>query len=480
MVENEERLTERSVSEREPAVNTISELPGKKYGITVEVPMFLAMLGISLSGTAISNIILYRTCVHSLHHDKAECQVFLGPDKSNSSRQLEEEVQKYVTFISTVKIVLESVGPAILSFFLGVWSDTHGRKPLIVWPLLGMALTSMMVVVYSMLEDYGPWWYVLTAIPYSLTGGFTVLFTGTFCYLTDITSTKNRSLRMTILEAMVSVGSVVGGIASSYLLKAVGNVYLLLIVAVLNVISYAYSNIYLRESLTGAVRGGFTSILDLLLVKEMMRQCFKRRPNYGRAQILLLTVANSLSIFILYGIVGLDYLYAREKLHWAMKEYTIFSAASTTISFFGSFLGVGLVQKILPVGDLMFSIIAFLSSAVEYFIRTFATLTWHMYLGAGVSLFKGLSAPLIRSLITKILPVEDIAKVFSLMCALEGISPLFSPAIYNTLYNFTISRFPGAVYMLSGAICIVCAVMLAFVKFYRWRAARPAYSPLQE
>lgn len=47
-------------------------------------------------------------------------------------------MQGYATFVLTVKTVMESIGPAIMSLFLGVWSDTYGRKPLIVWPMLGM------------------------------------------------------------------------------------------------------------------------------------------------------------------------------------------------------------------------------------------------------------------------------------------------------------------------------------------------------
>lgn len=90
-----------------------------------------------IPGTAISNIILYRTCVHSLNHTVEECRFFLAPERTNETTKLEEEVQKYATFVQTVKIVIESIGPAILSMFLGVWSDTHGRKPLVVWPLLG-------------------------------------------------------------------------------------------------------------------------------------------------------------------------------------------------------------------------------------------------------------------------------------------------------------------------------------------------------
>ncbi|KAI5642980.1 major facilitator superfamily domain-containing protein [Phthorimaea operculella] len=464
-----------------PQVNVISELPGKRYGITMEVPMFLCIVSISLSSVAISNIIMYRTCVHALHYDDDVCQPFLSPGKANVSSTVETEVQRYTTFISTVKSVLESIVPAILSLFLGTWSDTHGRKPLVVWSLFGLCLSQMMIVVYSLLGNYGPWWFILTSIPTSLTGGFTVLFTGAMCYINDISTTADRSLRMTIVQAVVSLGSVIGGVASSYLLKLVGNVYLLLIVAALNVIAYAYTNVYIKESLTGAIQGGILSVMDFLLVKEMFRECFKRRPNKGRAQILLLTFANCLSVFIMYGGFSLDYLYTRKKLQWSMKEYTIFSAAGTTISFIGCFVGVGLIQKILPVSDLAFTLIAFLSAMTECFVRAFASTGWHMYLGASIAAFKGLSSPLIRSFLSKILPLEDIAKVFALIGAIEGIAPLFSPVIYNGLYNVTLQTFPGAMYILSACITLCCAVMVMLVQYYRWRMpTAPSYRPLDE
>ncbi|XP_075980871.1 putative peptidoglycan muropeptide transporter SLC46 [Anticarsia gemmatalis] len=475
MAQDEERLTDSN-----PTVNTVTisnELPAKPFRITMELPLFLVMAGMSLSGAAINNIVLYRTCVHSLDHSREECKVFLSLEKNNQT-ELENEVQKYVTTLSTVRSVIEAVVPAILSLFMGVWSDTHGRKPLIVWPLFGITVSSMVLVVYCLMDNLGPWWYVLTVLPYSLCGGFTIFFTGAFCYLSDITTAENRSLRMTIMESAVSVGSIVGSLLSAHVLRLVGNTWLILIATTCNVLAYAFSNICLRESLTGAVNGGITSVLDFLLVKEMVRECFKRRPNNGRAQILLLTLANSLSILILYGMIPLEYMYTREKLHWTLSDYTVFSAVNTSISFFGAFIGIALLQKLIGLSDLLTTNIAFISSLAEYIIRALAITSWHMYLGAGVSLFKGLSSPLIRSFLTKILPVVDIAKVFALMSAIEGLCPLLAPLLYNSLYWYTISIFPGAIYVLSAGIAAICITCLTVVQFYRFNVTTQ-YQPLE-
>ncbi|KAM3963294.1 putative peptidoglycan muropeptide transporter SLC46 [Aphomia sociella] len=475
MAQDEERLTESNSN-----VNTISELPGKPFSMVLEIALFLVMMGLTLSGTAIRNILLYRTCVHTLHYSVDECHGFLSPVKNNDTSHLEEEVQKAVTYVNTVITIVESLGPAFLSLFLGVWSDTHGRKPLIVWPLFGLAITGILIVVYAMLDNLYPWWYILAVIPLSLSGSFTVLFTGAMCYICDVSITQNRSLRMTMMEVAVSVGSMVGSLLSSHILAAVGNVYLLLIAATLFVMAYAVTNIRLEESLTGAVQGTISSVVDYLLVKEMITECFKWRPNNLRAQILLLSLANSLTVFIMYGMAGVEYLYTRRKLNWALSEFNQFSAASVLISFVGSFIGVAVIQKCLGVSDLTFSIVSFISSAAEYTVKALAVVTWHMYLSAGVTMFGGLSSPLIRSFLTKILPVEDIAKVFALMCAIEGIFPLIAPPIYNSLYNLTISTYPGAVCLLTSSIKMSCAAMLMLVAYIRWRTPTTPYQPVSE
>lgn len=137
MAQNEEEEGEAQVDTGEN-INVINnELQTRRpFSLTMEIPMFLTMLSFSLAGAAISNIILYRTCLHALNHTEEECHVFMSLNKNNETQQLEKEVQEYATFVSTVKTIIESLAPAVLSMFLGVWSDTYGRKPLIVWPLL--------------------------------------------------------------------------------------------------------------------------------------------------------------------------------------------------------------------------------------------------------------------------------------------------------------------------------------------------------
>ncbi|XP_045501793.1 proton-coupled folate transporter-like isoform X2 [Colias croceus] len=429
-----------------------------------------------ITDAALSNIFLYRTCVHALNYTEAECRPYLSPIKNNETSHLEAEVQKYATLLITVKMILEAVVPAFLSFFLGAWSDTYGRKPLIAWTILGSSITSMLLVLYGLLDNLGPWWYIVTIIPFSITGGFRVLLTGVYCYVSDITSKENTSLRMTMIDAATTSGSVIGSLLSSYLILSIGNVYLLLLAALLNVFAYGFTKFFIKESLNGSIQGGFTRVLDLLHVKDMFRESFKRRPNNGRMQIILIAMAQFLLMSIMYGIMPLEYLFTRQQLQWSLQDYTIYSAVSTSISFVGGFLGVMVVQKLLRLGDISFTIFGLLTCIIEYILKILAFDWLFMYLGSLISIFKGLSSVLLRSFISKTFPRADVAKIFALICAFESFAPLAVPLVYNTVYAMTVATLPGAIYILSIVFVTASIIMLGFVQYFHWRATRITYN----
>lgn len=56
-----------------------------------------------------------------------------------------------------------------------------------------------------------------------------------------------------IVDATAAVGSILGSLVTSYLVLAIGNIYLLLLAATINVIGYAFTNIVIKESLVGAL-----------------------------------------------------------------------------------------------------------------------------------------------------------------------------------------------------------------------------------
>ncbi|GBP07952.1 Solute carrier family 46 member 3 [Eumeta japonica] len=409
----------------------------------------------------ISDILIYRTCVNTLNYPKSECELLLasGP-KSNETRRIENEVQQYASYVTMVQSVILALFPAFLSFFLGVWSDMYGRKPLIVWPLFGGCVSAFLMVIYSTMNNLGPWWILLTAVPYSLSGGDVALITGVYCYITDISTEADRSLRISLLDTSVFTASVVGTLSSPYVLKLIGKVNLLMVTAAVYVLAYVYANIWIVESITVSVRGTFRTMLDCSLVRSMVETCLKRRPNRTRSIIFLLIICSAISILVINGLSNLEYLYTRQKLQWSLESYSIYGAVNTLVQVVGLLVGVTFMQKVLKISDIHLVLLSYLSIIGEYLIRAFAVKSWHMYLGTSVSLFKGLASPLIRSIISKIIPGDDMAKIFSLLGVMTGFLPVVAPLIFNSLYAVTIDVFPGGIYLFCASINTVALGML--------------------
>ncbi|CAH2984478.1 unnamed protein product [Chilo suppressalis] len=442
-----------------------------KFAVYLEFPLLLTMLGIAISGAPTSNLLMYRTCLHSLNHTVEECQSFLLPEAINHTQELEDEVQHYATFVTTARTVLQAVVPAVMSLFIGVWSDKHGRKPLVVWPVLGLFISSGLTVIYSMLQSLGPWWLVAVVLPFSLSGGFAVLYIGSMCYASDTSTIENRTVRILYMEMVYIIASTLGSYSSPYILKGVGDItFLLLMETTLYAFAYAVTVVFVNESLLTATPGTFHTVLNVDHVREFVKVCFKRKPNHGRAITLLVVIATGLFGFPVYGISGLMYLYTRNKLHWTMKDYTTYKSISTVMWFLGSLLAIRVLQRYFRIRDIIFSLVAYMSDSVEYLIKGLATTTWHMYLGSVVSLFGTTSGTFLRSFLSKILPQTDIAKTFALMGATQALCPLLAPILYNTLYVYTIKTFPGAFLVLSFGIGIISLSLLSIVPCLQRRA----------
>ncbi|XP_041984972.1 proton-coupled folate transporter-like [Aricia agestis] len=432
---------------------------------TVEIPIFIGLVGNAIIVTAIKNIILHRTCEHALNNSKEDCASFLSPIRTNETSALEQDVQEYASNVLTVLSMLEYLGSAILSTFIGVWSNTYGRRPLLIWPFLGLAVAACFAAAYTIDDSWGPWWSVVVYIPICLSGGNIVLMIGGYCYVIDTSEPKNTAIRMIILDATLLMSTIVGSFITSYLILAFGIVNALLFSAGLKLIAYAFTHFFIEESLPNAKKGGLTKVFNISYVKDVIVICFKK-PWYRRAQIILICVLKFIIVVSLSGADVLEYFYTRQKLQWALQDYTFYTAASTAATFFGGFIGVMVVQKLFKLNDIPFVMMTLILLFAEFIIKMVATRTWHMYLALSISLFKKMFGPILRTHLRKIVPADDIVKVFAWMCTIQSVSPVLSPVIYNPLYAATLATFPGIIYLLSAILIMICIVILGFVYYF--------------
>jgi hypothetical protein len=106
--------------------------------LPVELSIFLGMLGQALSSSVITQLLLVRNCQEMFPLNATKCDLLVYKIDTQEAQQLEALLEPHVTVLQMYKTLIEACIPAVLSLFVGPWSDHYGRIPLILWPMFGM------------------------------------------------------------------------------------------------------------------------------------------------------------------------------------------------------------------------------------------------------------------------------------------------------------------------------------------------------
>ena len=130
----------------------------------------------------------------------------------------EEEVQKITATLSMYQNILSAIPAIISGLFLGSWSDTNGRKPLMIVPTFGLFLIQLVYIANTYFSSLKAEFILLSSIG-SLFGGFTGFLIGIYSYISDISGGRSRTSRIALLDLFTFIGFPVGTFMSGPLFK---------------------------------------------------------------------------------------------------------------------------------------------------------------------------------------------------------------------------------------------------------------------
>lgn len=440
-------------------------------------------------GTVFQDQVVFQVCVSELGYNVSDCLVLGTENNSDTAKALETAVQPYVTDLLMAKAGVETVIPAFLSLFIGPWSDKFGRKPIIVASLTGFAITYLVIFILSWVSHsaviINPWYYVIASSAITVTGGTCILITGVFCYIADVTTEKDRATRMGVIEAALFAGLVSGSFSSSFFYNWFGSVFVFGLATGSMILALLYVIFFVEESRSVSEleqRGNkLRELFRFELVKDMMAVCFKRRANHDRAVLWIIMISLGFCIFVLEGNSTVFFLFVRERFDWSVRDYTIYSAIATCSLIVGNLVAMYWLKRVFGFSEVTFAIIAFAQSVLDSFIAAIAFRSWHLYLGIGLTMLKGLVSPMCRSILATTSERsssqgDEIGKIYAMTTALESLLPIAAVPAYTLLYKSTISTFPGAFNFISAGIYGVITIMFVFIYVLQNMYRVPTYS----
>ncbi|XP_013112907.2 proton-coupled folate transporter [Stomoxys calcitrans] len=436
----------------------------------LEPPVFLVFLAMYLSGTVYQNQLLYQTCIFVFNYNETQCEPLLGVERETEEvKRIETQVQPYVARILMARSLLESIIPAIVSLFIGPWSDKFGRRPIVLTTFTGYLCGSIILTTLSFIATktiVSPWVFLLSSVPSVLSGGTCALITGIYCYISDVAKARARALRMVLNEASLCAGMMIGNVASGYLYAATNAVTVFAISSGLMLLSLIYVYIFVVESLHPDLIHSGSKLREFFrfdLVKDLVQTCIKRRPNFDRAIIWLTMMALTVAIFTMEGDSNVTYLYVRKQFEWTLKDFSMFNAARIIVQIFGSVLGMFILRKLLKFSIISMTMISLASCVLESTVRATAIYWWELYVGLTLGFMRGIMGPMARAILSHVAPSTEVGKIFALTTSLESLSPLIAAPLYTSVYNATLEFYPGLFNFISAGLYLLCFTFISAI-----------------
>uniref|UniRef100_A0A6P7GPM6 Proton-coupled folate transporter-like isoform X2 n=1 Tax=Diabrotica virgifera virgifera TaxID=50390 RepID=A0A6P7GPM6_DIAVI len=441
--------------------------------VTVEVPLFFNYVYFLLTSSVVTNLIIYRTCYVTLGYNKSDCSQ-LGNKDNNVTHHYEKIVQPYADVVLMVKSLLDLLLPTFICLMAGSWSDKHGRKPVLLVTLGGMAFTCTLIILFCLFENISPWIFLITAIPTMITGNNTTFFAITLSYISDTSSKETRGLRMAFCEVALATGSLLGSISSSYIFYATNYPSMFAIGLACVSIGIAYTIFFVPESIENMQesRKLITNTEDekekpvrINLFKEIIQTTIKKRENYDRAVIILTLTSIIIYIFLTHADTSIRYIFLRGKLNWTFTKYNLYNSVCMLIWAAGTMAGSYILQRKFHIKDSILALIGLISMLSCVILQFLATNDTAIYIAGASKCLGGLVAPMLRAKISQLVPSDEVGKIFAMVVGAGALVSAALTPVYTLVYNNTI-YIDSALYNLLSISFLTITITLVVLVIY--------------
>ncbi|XP_065299529.1 probable peptidoglycan muropeptide transporter SLC46 isoform X3 [Dermacentor albipictus] len=265
------------------------------------------------------DLLLTKTCLYNLGLEPSLCANF--SNYSDTKNAIERVANNYSLFILLVQLT----PAALLSIFLGPWCDKYGHKLPIFLATLGGILQDL-GTIYTVVNMRAPMYLnVLCSLPNGFSGGLVCVLTAVCSNASLSTSGSMRTLQFLIILMSAMVGLAFGQFMAGQIFRAGGYLPVFIVSASLLLASLAWV-VFMLKNPADAQRNSWQAMLgDLMQPRNFvdgLLVCVRRRPNRGRAQILLLMSSMCTILFVSEGTRGINFFYAKKMYDWDVSKYS--------------------------------------------------------------------------------------------------------------------------------------------------------------
>jgi len=330
---------------------------------------------------------------------------------------------------------------------LGNLSDKYGRRPVLLFSLLGFGIDYLFL---SFAPSIG--WLFVGRLIAGVTGAS---FTTASAYIADISTAENRAQNFGMIGAAFGLGFIIGPLIGG-LLGELGPRVPFFVAAGLALANWLYGYFVLPESLDKKLRRPFewrraNPIGSLLLLKKY--------PAVGGL------VASLVFVYLAAHAVQSNWSFFNiEKFKWSPKMIGI------SLGVVGILVAVvqgGLVRIITPkIGNEKSVYVGLGLYALGLLLFAFATQSWMMFVFLIPYCLGGIAGPALQSIISGHVPANEQGELQGALTSLMSVTSVAGPPMMTNLFAYFITKeapvyFPGVSFLL-GSIFMIASALWAY------------------
>ncbi|XP_049865727.1 proton-coupled folate transporter-like isoform X1 [Pectinophora gossypiella] len=453
--------------------------------ITVEPTMALFVLPAILTILTTQNLSLEKACRVNLNFTDEICRS-LKLQQVDTQNEYEKATQQLLTKFLASRTYITATIPCLIALFAGSYSDKTGRRKIfLLMPIFGQILvvSNNMLNVYFFYELNLEFLTFSEAIFEGFSGGWTVAFFTMFAFISDITTEKNRTFRMGLLNFALTVGFPIGMGLSGVLLKNFGYYGCYGVAFGCHALNFSYNAFILKEPEktlaqkkfqheNKGVCNFFRTFFSLANIRESWNVVFRSGPNHRRVRMIVYMLVIATLFGPMYGEISVLYLNTRYRFNWDEVKFSVFQTYNFVMHTVGTMFSIIVFSKVLGWHDSLLGIISTVSKLFSSFVYCFAPNGKIFFIAPLVEILNGTSLLAMRSIVSKFVDSNELGKVNSIISLTENLMPLVYVPLYTNVYKATMEVLPGAVFLMGAALTFPAVIVFIWLLYEHRKGVR--------
>ncbi len=349
-----------------------------------------------------------------------------------------------------------AIAQFLFSPLLGNLSDKYGRRPVLLFSLLGFGIDYL---IMAFAPSYT--WLLIGRLVAGVTGAS---FTTASAYIADISTPEDRAKNFGLIGAAFGMGFVIGPFLGGVSADLFGLRTPFYVAATLSFLNFLYGFFILPESLSKENRRNFD------WKKANPINTFITLSKYKKIAGLLFAF-----IFLYLGSHAVQ-------SNWSYFTMFRFSWSKSMVGYSLAAVGVlvGLVQGLLikyinpRLGNEKSVYVGFGLYALGMFLFAFASQSWMMFAFLIPYCLGGISGPALQAIMSSEVPATHQGELQGGLTSLMSATSIIGPVMMTGLFAYTTKAdspvyFPGAPFILGGILMLISSLITYWDLHWRHR-----------